>query len=96
MEHLIGKAVAPDMQRGIVDLIRSTEGVDGVIELLTMRLAPDQVMLAARVDLADGFRPDELELAADEVERRIREEFPEVRHVFLDPTPGADAGLVHR
>ena len=26
--------------------------------------------------------------AADEVERRIREEFPEVRHVFLDPTPG--------
>jgi cation diffusion facilitator family transporter len=88
MEHLIGKAVAPDMQRGIVELIRDTDGVDGVIELLTMRLAPDQVLVAARVDLADGFSPDELEIAADEVERRIRAEFPEVRHVFLDPTPG--------
>ncbi len=90
MEHLLGKAVAVDMQRGIADLIRGTDGVDGVLELLTMRLAPDQVLVAARVDLASDFRPDELEEAADEVERRIREAFPEVRHVFLDPTPGAE------
>jgi cation diffusion facilitator family transporter len=91
MEHLIGKAVAPDMQRGITDLIRGTDGVDQVLELLTMRLAPDQVLVAARVDLADDFSPEELEMAADVVERRIREEYPEVRHVFLDPTPGEDA-----
>jgi cation diffusion facilitator family transporter len=90
-EHLIGKAVAPEMQRGIVKLIRETDGVDGVLELLTMRLAPDQVLVAARVDLASGFSPEELEVAADEVERRIRDGYPEVRHVFLDPTPGEDA-----
>ena len=88
MEHLIGKAVAPEMQQGIVDLIHDSAGVDGVIELMTMRLAPDQVLVAARVDLASDFSPEELEEAADEVERRIRAEFPEVRHVFLDPTPG--------
>jgi cation diffusion facilitator family transporter len=87
-EHLIGKAVSPDMQRGIVEQIRDADGVDAVIELLTMRLAPDQVLVAARIDLADGFSPSELEQAADEVERRIREAYPEVRHVFLDPTPG--------
>ena len=87
-EHLIGKAVSPDMQEGIVEQIRDADGVDAVIELLTMRLAPDQVLVAARIDLADGFSPDELEQAADEVERRIREAYPEVRHVFLDPTPG--------
>ena len=87
-EYLIGKAVSPDMQEGIVEQIRNADGVDAVIELLTMRLAPDQVLVAARIDLADGFSPDELEQAADEVERRIREAYPEVRHVFLDPTPG--------
>jgi cation diffusion facilitator family transporter len=88
MDHLIGKAVAPDMQRGIATLIRDTDGVDGVLDLLTMRLAPDQVLVAARIDLASGYSPEELELAADEVERRVREEYPEVRHLFLDPTPG--------
>jgi cation diffusion facilitator family transporter len=87
-EHLIGKAVSPDMQEGIVEQIRDADGVDAVIELLTMRLAPDQVLVAARIDLADGFSPDELEQAADDVERRIRDAYPEVRHVFLDPTPG--------
>jgi cation diffusion facilitator family transporter len=91
MEHLLGKAVAPDMQKGIVELIRETDGVDGVLELLTMRLSPDQVLVAARIDLASGYSPEELELAADEVERRIRERYPEVRHVFLDPTPGDPA-----
>jgi cation diffusion facilitator family transporter len=88
-DYLIGKAVSPDMQRGIVRLIEDTDGADGVLELLTMWLGPEQVLVAARVDLADGYSPDELEVAADEVERRIREEFPAVRHVFLDPTPGA-------
>jgi cation diffusion facilitator family transporter len=89
-EHLIGKAVSPQMQQGIVDLIRRTDGVDEVFELMTMRLAPDQVLVAARIDLASDFTPDELERAADEVERRIRSDFPEVRHVFLDPTPNPD------
>jgi cation diffusion facilitator family transporter len=89
-EHLIGKAVSEEMQEGIVRLIRGTDGVDGVLELLTMRLAPDQVLVAARVDLASDFSPEELEEAADDVEHRIRETYPEVRHVFLDPTPGQE------
>ena len=53
-----------------------------------MRLSPEQVLVAARVDLADHLSPEELEHAADDVDHRIREQFPEVRHVFLDPTPG--------
>ena len=31
-EHLIGKAVSPDMQEGIVEQIRDADGVDAVIE----------------------------------------------------------------
>jgi divalent metal cation (Fe/Co/Zn/Cd) transporter len=84
------------MQRGIVELIRGTDGVDGVLELLTMRLAPYQVLVAARVDLTSDFTPEELEEAADQVEHRIRERYPEVRHVFLDPTPGQEPGMLPR
>jgi divalent metal cation (Fe/Co/Zn/Cd) transporter len=57
---------------------------------MTMRLSPEQVLVAVRVDLADHLSPEEIELAADEVDERIRERFPEVRHVFLDPTPDRD------
>ena len=86
-QYLIGKAVPQPLREDITGLIASTEGVDSVLELLTMRLSPDQVLVAGRVDLADHLTPEQLEQAADEVDTQIRERFPEVRYVFLDPTP---------
>ncbi len=83
---LIGEALAPSVQDEIRRIIHESPGIDSVVELLTMRLSPEDVLVAARVDLDDDASVDELEQAADEVERRLREAHPEVRHVFLDPT----------
>ena len=55
-----------------------------------MQLAPDQILVAARVDLADDLSPEDIERAADDVDTMVRERFPDVRHVFLDPTPDRD------
>jgi cation diffusion facilitator family transporter len=86
-QYLIGKAASPELRAGIVEAIKEAEGVDAVLELMTMQLSPEQVLVAARVDLADHLSPEDIERASDEVDERIRERFPEVRHVFLDPTP---------
>jgi cation diffusion facilitator family transporter len=86
-QYLIGKAAPPGLREDIRDAIRDADGVDAVIELLTMRLSPDQVLVAARVDLADDLTPEDIERAADEIDTEVRKRFPEVRHVFLDPTP---------
>lgn len=83
---LIGEALPQDAQDSIRTIIGDSPGVDAVVELLTMRMSPEEVIVAARVDLDDNASVDELEQAADEVERRLREQHPEVRHVFLDPT----------
>ena len=68
-------------------MLARAAGVDSVLELMTMRLSPDEVLVAARVDLADDLTPEEIERAADEIDDRVKERFPEVRHLFLDPTP---------
>ncbi|MCW2866152.1 MAG: cation transporter [Marmoricola sp.] len=83
---LIGEALTPEAERSIRGIIDESPGIDEVVELLTMRLSPEEVLVAARVDLDDHAEVNELELAADEVERRLKEKHPEVRHVFLDPT----------
>jgi cation diffusion facilitator family transporter len=90
MDALVGVAASPAVTREIRGRIASSAGVDQVLEVLTMRLSPDQLLVAARVDLADELTAEELEHAADEIERQLRRELPEVRHVFLDPTPGVD------
>ena len=84
--NLIGEAVARDVRDGLTRVIVGCAGVESVVELMTMRLGPDDVLVAARVDVDDAASGGDLEQVADEVERRIREAYPQVRHVFLDPT----------
>jgi cation diffusion facilitator family transporter len=84
--NLIGEAVPSAVREEITRLIDETPGVDVVVELLTMRLGPDDVLVAARVDVDDAATGRDLERVADDVAHRIRDAHPEVRHVFLDPT----------
>jgi len=90
MRALIGEAVPQATQDSIRTTITESPGIDSLVELLTMRMSPDEVLVAARVDLDDDSTVDELEKSAEEVERRVREAHPEVRHVFLDPTDDPD------
>jgi cation diffusion facilitator family transporter len=83
---LLGQSVDESTRKQIRAEIQSSPGIDEVVELLTMRLAPDQLLVAARVDIEDNETGDALERHAEEVDRRLRERFPQVRHVFLDPT----------
>jgi len=83
---LIGQALPEDVRNGLSEVIADSPGIDTVVELLTMQLAPDEVLVAAKIDLDDRSTGAALEKNADEVERRVRSRFPEVRHVFLDPT----------
>jgi cation diffusion facilitator family transporter len=85
---LIGQALPEHVEERIRETIASTPGVDGVVELLSLRLAPDQVLVVARVDLDDSETTGaEVEHLAEVIDQRVRQEFPIVRHLFLDPTP---------
>ena len=88
---LIGEALPEEDRDGLTRVINETAGVDVVVELLTMQLGPDDVLVAARVDVDDSASGGHLEQVADTVERRIREAYPQVRHVFLDPTDATAA-----
>lgn len=83
---LIGRAADPDAQREIRAEILGAPGVTGVDELLTMHFGPEQLLVAAKVNFSDAISADQAEDVAEEIDRRLRERLPIVRHVFLDPT----------
>jgi cation diffusion facilitator family transporter len=89
--NLIGEALPAATRDGIRELIDESIGVDVLVELLTMRLGPDEVLVAARVDVENDASGADLERVADEVEQRVRERYPEIRHFFLDPTSATAA-----
>ena len=84
---LVGRAVDPDLLRALRSEVRETDGIRGVLQVMTMRLGPEEILLAARVDVEPDRSGDDLELVADDVEKRVRTSLPAVRHVFIDPTP---------
>ena len=83
---LIGRAASPEIERLIREEIESLPGVDALLELLTMHVGPDGLIVAARVALNDELRADEAEDLADEVDRRLSERLPLQPYVFIDPT----------
>jgi divalent metal cation (Fe/Co/Zn/Cd) transporter len=86
-ELLIGRAADPKVQQAIEEEITRTPGVDGLLDLRTMHLGPDSLIVAARVDLADSASADQIEQLADDIDRRLSERLPVTPHVFIDPTP---------
>ena len=83
---LIGRAADPSQQRLITDEIEQTAGVAALLELRTMHLGPDSLIVAARVALDDDISADQAEDLADDIDRRLAEKLPIEAHVFVDPT----------
>jgi len=86
MHMLIGQAAQPEEQRAITREIEATPGIEKVLDLLTMQLGPEDLIVGAKVAFTDDISADHAEDLADDVDRRLRELLPVVRHVFLDPT----------
>jgi cation diffusion facilitator family transporter len=83
---LIGRAADPDEQRAIREEIEQTPGADALVELLTMHLGPDHLLVAARVDFSGDITGDDAEDLASTIDRRLAERLPVTPHVFIDPT----------
>jgi cation diffusion facilitator family transporter len=85
-DGLVGHAVDSDEQKLIAEEISSTPGIDGVVELRTMHLGPEHVIVAAEVAFSDGIGADKVEDISGEIDQRLRAKLTIAPHVFLDPT----------
>ncbi|GAA3098029.1 cation diffusion facilitator family transporter [Streptomyces rectiviolaceus] len=85
---LIGCPLPKPMRKEIRDVLLASEHVEAVLELTTLLQGPREALVAAKVDFRDASTAAEIEWACEQAERRLRERFPGVRRVYLDPTPG--------
>lgn len=82
---LIGEGATTDQSEVIRSTLRRAEHVDSVVDLRTQYLAPDQMLVAARIVLG---RDEKFATAAGVIsnaEARIREALPAVRVVYIQP-----------
>jgi cation diffusion facilitator family transporter len=90
MALLIGKSADPQLRQDLWDELMTVDEVDAVVELLTMHIGTDEILMAARLDLADGLDSDEIEDVSSRIEQQIGRRHPEVTQVFLDATRASE------
>ena len=90
-ELLIGRAASPELEQVIRGEITARPGVAALLDLRTMHMGPDSLIVAARVALVDEIGADETEDLADEIDHRLSDKLPLQPHVFIDPTQSGRA-----
>jgi cation diffusion facilitator family transporter len=83
---LVGQSVPSRIHDEIAAELAALPTVVAVPTLLTMRLGPTDVLVAAKVDFRDDATGADIEAAADRAEQRLADRYDGVRYVFLDPT----------
>jgi cation diffusion facilitator family transporter len=90
---LVGEAVNPKVLAGITGLLKREMGPKGPLiainEIRTMHLGPDDVLVAASVDAIDGLPAETVEAVTSELERAIKEKYPQVRRLFIETQSAA-------
>jgi cation diffusion facilitator family transporter len=84
---LLGESARPEVREAIEAAALRHPAVEAVPALLTMHLAPDDLLVAANIELRDELTVTDAERVADEIADDLREAEPSVHHVFLHPSP---------
>lgn len=84
MDFLIGRSASPEQCRLIAAAVREVPEVAELVELLTMHIGPNQILVNLSVNFKDGLDTDQIEQAIDKIERNIRQAVPEVSRIFVE------------
>jgi len=87
-ELLIGRPLPKAMRDRIREELLGVEHIEAVLELTTLVQGPREALVAAKIDFRDRSTAAQIEWACEQAEQRLREAFPSVSRVYLDPTPG--------
>lgn len=92
---LIGESAEPALVVDVYDQLCAHPEVTGVVELMTMHLGPEDVLVAVRIDLADDLTAGQVEEFSGRADRELRGAHPQIGQVFLDATR-SDPDLARR
>ena len=88
---LLGESATGEVEAGIRDAITSTDGIAGVIELRTIHLGPDDLVIAAGVVVDPSTDALVLAQAIVEAKARVRAAVPFRTVIYLEPRTPAPA-----
>ena len=82
---LVGESALPEEVEAIREALESSPGVTRVIHLRTLHVGPDELLVAAKIAIANNDTGTKIAADIDSAERALRAAVPTARYVFLEP-----------
>jgi cation diffusion facilitator family transporter len=82
---LVGEAASPAEQAAIREAILSTDGVAKLVQLRTMHLGPDDLLVVGGVEIERAQTAADTAAVIDAAQARVREALPSARVIYLEP-----------
>ncbi|MQY09004.1 cation diffusion facilitator family transporter [Actinomadura macrotermitis] len=93
---LIGTQADPRIVRDVRTRLGAAPEVEWLVDIVTMTVGADRVLVCARLDFRDGLTSGDVEHACVRLADELREAHEEIDEVFLEPVPRDDPGLRER
>jgi cation diffusion facilitator family transporter len=82
---LLGEAASPAEQDAIREAILSTDGVAKLVQLRTMHLGPDDLLVVGGLEIDGARSAADAAAVIDAAQERVREALPIARVIYLEP-----------
>jgi len=83
-EHLIGVGLEHHEIENIRKIILSIPQVNSIVDIKSVFFGVDRVILGIDVNFKDKLTTDEIEHAIDEIERKIKQSYPFIKHIYIE------------
>ncbi|HEY7485082.1 MAG TPA: cation diffusion facilitator family transporter [Streptosporangiaceae bacterium] len=93
---LIGNQADPRLVKGVRDLLGGAAEVDWVVDIVTLTMGAERVLVCARLDFDDALGAADVERAVVRMSGELRAAYPAIDEVFIEPVPRDDPGLRNR
>jgi cation diffusion facilitator family transporter len=93
---LIGRQADRRTVYQLRDALAERPEVEQVVDLLTMMIGTDRILLCARLDFDDTLDAATLERTCAAIDTEMRERFPDLQDIFIQPVPRADPAVRQR
>lgn len=93
---LIGRQADRRTVYALRDALADRPEVEQVVDLLTMMVGTDRILLCARLDFDDALDAARLERACADIDADLRRRFPDLHDIFIEPVPRTDDAIRER
>ncbi len=81
---LVGRGAAPELEDDIRATALAIKGVDAVLDLKTMYMGSERLLVNMELDIDEKLKTEEIERLMDIIKAEVRDKVPTVHHIQLE------------